>query len=872
MPFFSLAGPGFFASSVVVVNQETTASTGGGTTELLAIGTVLMRVGRDRVLVWIVALIGVCAAVLARGEDEPSAQAVRFFESEVRPLLAAKCQKCHGPRQQRGGLRLDSRSAALMGGKTGPALVPGNLAESLLIEAVNYESLEMPPDGPLSSRETTLLADWVKMGAPWRESPGAASRKMGGTVTDEDRAYWAFQPLGNPPVPVVDDGGWSRNPIDLFVIEKLKAEHLDPAPDAGRRALVRRAFYDLTGLPPAPAEVDRLVKDTSPGAYEAMIDRLLASPRYGERWGRHWLDLARYAESDGHGGDRYRPEAWRYRDHVIHAFNDDKPYDRFILEQLAGDEVAPDDFEALTATGFLRHWIYENNQREVREVRAIILNDVTDVTADVFLGLGFGCARCHDHKFDPILQEDYYRLQAFFAPMLPRDDIITASALDRERFRTEQARWEEATVAARSKLDRLEEPVRQALMDREIRLLPQELKDIYRKRRQEQSPFERQLTALIDRLKEGSGRSLDGQFKLMPEKADAWKAALEELAGFDALRPEPLPAPMVVTDVGPKAPSTVMPGSDQVLEPGFPVVLGGEVPRIEPPPTAPGSTGRRSVLAHWIASPTNPLTARVIVNRVWQYHFGTGLVATSSDFGRLGEQPSHPELLDWLATRFIQDGWRFKSLHRLIMTSATYRQSALESGSAAARRNDPAGRWLWRMGIRRLDADQIRDTLLSASGELDLRPGGPGVDASMPRRTVYTKVMRYTPEPLLQAFDAPDAFVSIPQRDTTTTATQALSLLNGPWSLGRAEAVAARVLGEAGGLREQPALVERAYRLVLGRSPDAFEIAAAQRFLSEQPARIAARGRPPAGRTTSEQALIDFCHVLLNSNELIYLD
>jgi hypothetical protein len=829
-----------------------------------------MRTALVPVLAVSIVALALPGPVPARADDVPGAEAVRFFESDVRPLLAAKCQKCHGPRQQRGGLRLDSRAAALKGGKTGPALVPGEVAGSLLIEAVNYESLEMPPDGPLTSGETAILAEWVKRGAPWPESSLAASRKPGGTITEEDRAYWAFQPLRDPPVPAVDDHGWARNPIDRFIVQKLAAEHLSPASEAGRRGLLRRACYDLVGLPPAPEEVDAFLSDASPTAYEDMIDRLLASPRYGERWGRHWLDLARYAESDGHGGDRYRPEAWRYRDYVIRAFNDDKPYDRFILEQLAGDELAPGDFAALAATGFLRHWIYENNQREVREVRAIILNDVTDVTADVFLGLGFGCARCHDHKFDPILQEDYYRMQAFFAALVPRDDLITASPREQMRFQAAQARWEAATVAARSRLERLEGPVRQFLMDREIRLLPQELKDIYRTPRAQQSPLERQLTALIDRLKEGSGRSLDGQFKLMPEKASAWKAAQEELAAFDALRPEPLPAPMAVTDVGAEAPPTVVPGSDDAVEPGFPTVLGGQTPHIEPPPAAPDSTGRRTALARWIAAPANPLTARVIVNRVWQEHFGTGLVATASDFGRLGEPPTHPELLDWLASRFIEGGWRFKALHRLIMTSATYRQSALAVGTEAARREDPADRWLWRMAIRRLDAEAIRDTMLAASDELDLCLGGPSVDAALPRRTVYTKVVRYAPEPLLQAFDAPDAFVSIAQRDTTTTATQALSLLNGAWSLGRAEAVAARVLEEHGRAFDEPALIERAYRLVLGRAPDRFERAAALRFVRAQPARIAAAG--PDGRTDARQAFVDFCHVLLNSNELVYLD
>jgi hypothetical protein len=408
------------------------------------------------------------------------------------------------------------------------------------------------------------------------------------------------------------------------------------------------------------------------------------------------------------------------------------------------------------------------------------------------------------------------------------------------------------------------------LQDREIRLLPQDLKDIYRKPLAERSPLESQLVALIDRLKEGAGRGLDGQFKLMPQKEARWKALRQQLAEYDDRKPEPLPAPLVVTDVGPIAPPTVLPGRDKVLEPGFPSVISSEATaaRIEPPASAPGSTGRRTALASWIASPDNPLTARVIVNRVWQHHFGTGLVATASDFGRLGETPSHPELLDWLASHLIADGWRLKPLHRLIMTSATYRQSASQRGSEAARRNDPNNRWLWRMGLRRLDADQIRDTVLSVSDELDASQGGPSVDATAPRRTVYTKLIRYSPEPLLQAFDAPDGFVSTPQRDTTTTATQALQLLNGAWALSRADHLASRLATK----RSEPALVEQAYHLVLGRPPDVIETRAAVRFLREQPKRINAAGGPPQGRTANDQALIDFCHVLLNSNELIYID
>jgi hypothetical protein len=787
-------------------------------------------------------------------DGSPTPDEIRYFETEVRPLLAAKCQKCHGPRQQRGGLRLDSRAAVLKGGLTGPAVVPGSPQESLLIDAIHYESLEMPPDGKLSDREIATLTGWVKRGAPW---PPVEATEKAGRITKEDRDYWAFQAIGDPPVPEVQDEGWSRNPIDRFLAATLAAGGLRPAPEADRRTLIRRATYDLIGLPPTPDEIEAFLADRSPAAYEVLIDRLLASPRHGERWGRHWLDLVRYAESDGHGSDHYRPEAWRYRDYVIRSFNDDKPYDRFVREQLAGDEIGPEDPDALTATGYLRHWVYESNQREIREVREIILNDVTDITAEVFLGLGFGCARCHDHKFDPILREDYYRLQAFFAAIVPRDDVVTASTSEWERFRDEQVRWERVTADVRGKLELLERPVRERLRAREYQLMPEELKEIDRKPLEQSTPLERQLKALIDRLKANAARGLEGEFTKRPEEMKRWMALHDELAGYDDLRPTPLAAPMGVTDVGPTAPTTVIPGGRTAIEPGLPIVLGAPPPRIARPALAPGSTGRRTALAGWIASAENPLTARVIVNRVWQYHFGTGLVATANDFGRLGETPSHPELLDWLAVRFIRDGWSFKKLHRLIMTSSAYRQAARAGDPGEARRRDPANRWLWRMNLRRLDADQLRDTMLAITGELRPVPGGPSVEAAVPRRTVYARLLRNRPEPFLQAFDVPDGFASTPKRDETTTANQALSLLNNPWTLERARALAGCLRDECPGPVDA-GRIARAYRLVLGRPPDLFEADTAERFL---------RTRPDRG-----EALIDLCHVLLISDEVLYLD
>jgi hypothetical protein len=447
--------------------------------------------------------------------------------------------------------------------------------------------------------------------------------------------------------------------------------------------------------------------------------------------------------------------------------------------------------------------------------------------------------------------------------MLPRDDVTTAGPAEQAAHRAAEARWLAATADVRRELEAVEAPVRTFLEDREIRLLPQDLKDVYRKPAAGRTPLEAQLAALIERLRTGAGRGLDGQFKTMPEATQTrWKELQARLAEYDALKPPPLPAPMVAVDVGPVAPPCVVPGEGNIVEPGFPAVLGAGTPAI--PPLA-DSTGRRLALARWIASPANPLTPRVIVNRVWQQHFGTGLVATSSDFGRLGESPSHPELLDWLAARFVEGDWRLKDLHRRIMISASYRQAA--QGDALepelARRKDPAARSLWRRNLRRLDADELRDTVLSVTGELEGSQGGPSVEPAQPRRTVYTRLVRYSPEPLLQSFDAPDGFTSVPQRDVTTTATQALTLWNGAWSRGRATALAGRLRDQGFSLRHAratTALVERAYRLVLGRSPDAFEEAAAARFLAS------------AASDEHRQAVINFCHVLLNANELIYVD
>ncbi len=780
--------------------------------------------------------------------DEPtvSSEHLRFFESKIRPLLAENCHKCHGAKKQNGELRLDSRSAILAGGESGPAIVPGKPQESLLVEAINYESLEMPPTGRLKDEEIALLTQWVRIGAPWpADDPSVPLLSSREKITDEDRAFWSFQPLRHVVPPDVDDDGWCRNELDRFIFRRLHENDLKPSAEADRVALLRRVYFDLIGLPPTPNEIYEFMSNDFGTALEALVDRLLDDPRYGERWARHWLDLVRYAESDGYKQDAYRPEAWRYRDYVIRSLNEDMPYDRFVMEQLAGDEIAPGDPDAVIATSFLRLWIYEYNQRDVRTQWSNILNDVTDVTGDVFLGMGMGCARCHDHKFDPILQRDYYRLQAFFTPMLPREDIPLSTAEEVAAYNAQLAKWQATTADIRRQIEEIERPIKESAAKPAINKFPPDIRPMMSKPPQERSPLEHQLAEFAYRQAQEEIDKIDMASKLKGEEKSKWESLQKQLAEFDKLKPKAPPMAVTVTDVGPVAPPTIIPGDRkrEDIQPGFLSVLDPSDAEIQSPASVSDSTGRRTALARWIASPQNPLSTRVIVNRVWQYHFGRGLASTSSDFGRLGDPPSHPELLDWLTNYFIDNGWSLKKLHRLIMTSATYRQSALREMPDVARLKDPQNRLLWRFDSRRLDAEQIRDAMLAASGELNPAAGGPSVDVSQPRRTIYTKVIRNDRDPLLDVFDAPDNFNSTSERNTTTTPTQSLLMINGPWVLERAAALAGRLSKQAFDHDEE--LVAYAYRLALGREPDSLELAEAVAFLDEQSRRVSPQKAAP---------------------------
>lgn len=807
--------------------------------------------------------------------DDPSQMAAhtRFFETRIRPILATRCVRCHGPEKQESGLRLDSRKWLLEGGESGPAVTVGDPDESLLVEAIRYESFEMPPDGQLDDPVIADFVAWIQDGLFWPADQPIRAVEAARKIAEEDRRHWAFQPVADPPLPTVQDGAWCRTGVDHFILQRLEQIGAQPAREADAPSLVRRLYFDLIGLPPTPEEMDAYLADDHPDKYERLVDRLLSDPRYGEKWGRHWLDVVRFAEGDGWRQDAFRPEAYRYRDYVIESFNADRPFDQFIRQQIAGDELEPGNPDAISATAFLRHGIYEYNQRDVETQWDNIINEITDVTGDAFLGLSLGCARCHDHKFDPILQKDYFALRAFFEPLLWREDQPVATVEVRQRYEQGLAKWAEATEAIRAELDALEWPalLRSAGGQGFEKFAPH-LKEMMLRSPQDRTPREEQIARLALRQLDFDRKKMTGRFS--EEEKKRWQQLRDELAERDKLKPKALPTrKFAVSDVGPVAPPTYIPGHEDAgpIGPGFLSVLESHPPRITPPAAVLRSTGRRSALATWIAGADNPLTARVLVNRVWQYHFGTGIVATADNFGRAGEPPSHPELLDWLASRFIKSGWSVKAVHRLVLLSSTYRQTAFRQPPPELVAADPDNRLLWKMTSRRLDAEQIRDALLAVSGDLDGTMGGPSVSDTAPRRSIYVKFLRNRGIPFLSTFDMADGLRSTARRNVTTTPLQALTLINGPFALARAKAMAQRVLQAR---KDESERVEFAYQLAFARRADAAEIREAHEFLAHQKDLVEKMQDESDGESIDSQvsAWSDFCHVLLNANEFLYVD
>ncbi len=809
-----------------------------------------------------------------------TAEQVAFFEKDVLPVLQKHCFKCHGddPEKVKGGLNLATRAAILQGGDSGPAVDLAQPAASLLLKAIHYQddAYKMPPKGKLPDADLATLEKWVKAGLPVPKARmgTAQAPPHKSLITEEAKKYWAYQPVKRPAVPQVTQANWTiRNPIDAFIAAQWQAKGLQPVGPADRATLIRRAYYDLIGLPPTPEQIDAFVASTEANAWEKLIDQLLASPHYGEKWGRHWLDVVRYAETNGYERDGPKPFAWRYRDYVIQSFNADKPYTQFIIEQLAGDELEGFHPEAIIATGYYRLGLWDDEPADPLQALYDGYDDIIATTGQAFLATTINCARCHEHKADPIPQADYYKLLAFFRDIKPYSltrDVRSPFNLTDITPPAERAKYEAELKQRDARLAEVKKAM-EAIEDQIIKTLPAE----------------------DQRAAEGPDRPQVVRTKVIPKLSGSPK---EQYAALRKERTElekkPVPAGQLLAlsvnncDRTPPATHVLIRGSPQApgkqVQPGFPEVLGLPDPIIPPPRPGQKSSGRRTVLARWIASPDNPLTARVFVNRVWQYHFGKGIVPTANDFGKLGEPPTHPELLDWLASEFMDGGWKLKRLHKLIMMSNTYQLSS--AADTENLRIDPANNFLWRFNMRRLTAEEVRDSMLAVSGTLNLKQFGPSTYPKIPkevlagqsvpgqgwptsppeeanRRSIYAHVKRSLRVPILIGFDQPDPDSSCPVRYVTTVPTQSLGLLNGEFANEQAELFAQRLQKERSG--DLAAQVTRAIRLTTGRKPTAEEVKADVAFI---------RRLQDNHQLTEKQALTQYCLLCLNTNEFIYLD
>ncbi len=668
---------------------------------------------------------------------------------------------------------------------------------------------------------------------------------------------WPFQPLKRPATPQVRESSWIKNPVDAFILARLEKKGLRPSPAADKLTLLRRVSFDLTGLPPTAEEQAAFVADLSPEAYSKVVDRLLASPRYGERWAEHWLDVVRFAETDGFKSDALRPEAYKYRDYVISSLNADLPYDRFVRQQLAGDELEPGNPQAIIATGLNRLYPDEINASDLRQRRQEMLDDLTEVTGSAFLGLTIGCARCHDHKFDPITQFDYYRLQAIFAPIAPRDDLVAATPIQQGRYRIQLEAWRQATKEIRDQIEALVGPTKATLVRDATEGFDADTQHALNEPPEHRSPLETQLVIQADKWLELRLQKLDN--RLDDKQKDRLASLQQKLAAFDAVKPIPLPAAMAVVDVGRRAPATYRLSTGDFrkpldeVSPGFPEFLGLSEPLI-PHGVSPDTTGRRAALAVWLSRPDHPMTARVIVNRLWSHHFGAGIVGTPNDFGTMGDAATHTELLDWLAAELVEQKYSLKTIHRLMVTSATYCQTSLiedtNQTQTAAQSADPNDRLLWRFRGARLEGEAIRDAILQSAGDLNIKMFGPSARPKLPegigryawepdplrqdrdRRSVYVLAKRNLRYPLLEVFDQPDMHNSCPRRDSTVTPPQALELLNSDFTEEEARQWARRLVARYGA--DKAALVRNAYRTAYGRQPTDEELAAASEFISAE--------------------------------------
>ena len=700
-----------------------------------------------------------------------------------------------------------------------------------------------------------------------------------GGADQSDQTEWPFVGPKRPAIPEVHGRHWIRNPIDAFVLARLEKAGLQPNPTADKLTLLRRVTFDLTGLLPTQAQRDAFLTDHSPDAYERLVDRLLGSPQFGERWAQHWLDVVRFAETDGFKVDRLRTEAWRYRDYVIRSFNNDLPYDRFLMQRIAGDELEPNNADALIATGFFRLPPEEINGSNYRMIRQDILDDITDVFGTTFLGLTFGCARCHNHKFDPMTQKDYYRLQAFFTPLMQRDDLPVASAEEQATYQHRLSQWEKATKAWRAQCDALLAQPRKAIFEEVVSTFDEETQKAMRTPAAKRTPLQRQLAALANKQVE---RRTSRAYRRLPKEQRTLYDELQKKIAEG--RPEPLPVAMGVANIDGETPPTYRLATGSYLrprepvQPSFPECLDARKDK---------SSLRRADLARWLCRPEHSLTSRVVVNRLWQHHFGAGIVATPNDFGAMGEKPTHPKLLDYLATELVRQGWKLKAIHRLIVTSATYRQASSAASNATmdkAASVDPDNKLLWHSRVKRREAEAIRDAVLQASGQLNPRMGGPSNCPLLPssvmeskyawepdqrpcdrsRRSIYILAKRNFAYPLFDAFDQPDRINSCPVRPVTITAPQALAMLNGEFTLTQARHLAGLLRADHG--RASDPLIRAAYLRVFSREPDTQEMAAAEKFLARE-ARLVGSSNPLVF-----DAVVDFCHALLNSAEFLNVE
>jgi len=819
-------------------------------------------------------LVVVCLFIVTtHGASEPTAEQSAFFEKKIRPILVERCYECHSEQAKKvkGNLLLDSREAALKGGDSGPAIVPGEPKKSLLIKAVRYrnEDLQMPPKHKLDEEQIAALEEWVRMGAPDPRKKKPATLADASPFSSERANHWSFQPISNPKAPAVKNRRWVKNDVDRFILGKLEAKGLGPSLPAAKRTLIRRATFDLIGLPPTPDQVNDFLKDRSPRAFEKVIDRLLASRHYGERWGRHWLDVVRYADTAGDSSDYPVPQAGKYRDYVIKCFNEDKPYDQFLREQIAGDLLPSgselEKHEKIIATGYIA--LARRFSVNPESVQHLTIEDTIDNLGKATLGLSVSCARCHDHKYDPISSADYYALYGIFS----------STRYPFAGSENEKKQRNLVPLIGETELEALLRPFKEQLapLDSEVKRFETEMAEL--RKRSESSGGgeaektnsdkpERTLTVVREELRKAREKR-DKFAKTAPfyEKAFAVIEGKPKNARIH-IRGEP-------GKQGDEAPRR------------FLQILGGE----QLPLDEKGS-GRRQ-LAEWVSDPKNPLTARVMVNRIWQYHFGKGLVQTPNDFGLRGKAPTHPELLDYLATRFIESGWSVKAMHKLIMLSQTYRQtSGAADGSESARAPtsaatmDPNNELLWKFDRRRLDAEAIRDAMLFVSGELDtstcVTHAFPPEEkwnytqhnpfnAVYPSkyRSVYLMQQRIKKHPYLELFDGADPNSSSATRVINTTPLQALFMMNDAFMHEQAGHFARRIIEIT---RDDKKRISTAYELAFARLPSQEELQTSQRYIREYGEKLKVKSVPEEERPMA--AWTSFARALLSHNEFVYID